>query len=97
MNVSVSTLAALRSSGKIAGNMIDFTRGIGQLFYLHNASETCYEETDQVPNFYRNAWPYFIAFIILENVVLYLEKKPMIRLNDGITSLSHGIIQECGR
>lgn len=97
MNVTSSTLAVLRSSGKITGEMTAFARGMGQLFYLHNASETSYQRTDQVPNFYRNAWPYFIVFIILENVVLYLEKKPVTRLNDGITSLSHGIIQECGR
>lgn len=54
MNVTSSTLAVLRSSGKITGEMTAFARGMGQLFYLHNASETCYQETEQVPNFYRN-------------------------------------------
>nr|CAD7586697.1 unnamed protein product [Timema genevievae] len=43
------------------------------------------------------AWPYFLAFLIVENVLLWLEEKPLIRFNDGITSLSHGLFQECGR
>ncbi|KAH9643325.1 hypothetical protein HF086_012995 [Spodoptera exigua] len=43
------------------------------------------------------SWPYFFLFMILEHIVLRLEGKPGIRLNDGITSISHGILQECGR
>jgi alkylglycerol monooxygenase len=36
-------------------------------------------------------------FIVLENIILWLEKKPLMRVNDGITSMSHGLIQEIGR
>lgn len=43
------------------------------------------------------AWPYFLLFIIVENLLLWIEKKPTVRLNDSITSLSHGLFQECGR
>lgn len=43
------------------------------------------------------AWPYFLAFLVLENLVLWLEHKPLSRLNDSLTSISHGIFQECGR
>jgi hypothetical protein len=43
------------------------------------------------------AWLYFVAFLALENFILRLEGKPTIRLNDGITSLSNGLIAECGR
>ncbi|XP_050312926.1 alkylglycerol monooxygenase-like isoform X2 [Anthonomus grandis grandis] len=35
--------------------------------------------------------------MILENLVLWIEQKPTVRLNDSITSLSHGLFQECGR
>jgi len=45
----------------------------------------------------QQAWPYFLAFLAVENIVLWLERKPIIRPNDGVTSLSHGIIMECGR
>ncbi|KAJ3641203.1 hypothetical protein Zmor_027718 [Zophobas morio] len=43
------------------------------------------------------AWPYFATFILLENVLLWLQRRPTFRLNDGLTSLSHGLLQECGR
>ncbi|XP_060525578.1 alkylglycerol monooxygenase-like isoform X2 [Cylas formicarius] len=43
------------------------------------------------------AWPYFLLFMIVENVILWVERKPTARLNDTVTSLSHGLIQECGR
>ncbi|XP_026331979.1 alkylglycerol monooxygenase-like, partial [Hyposmocoma kahamanoa] len=43
------------------------------------------------------SWPYFFIFMILEHIVLRLEGKKGIRLNDGITSISLGIFQECGR
>ncbi|CAB3381036.1 Hypothetical predicted protein [Cloeon dipterum] len=33
----------------------------------------------------------------LENLLLYLEGRPTVRLNDSITSLSHGLIQHCGK
>jgi hypothetical protein len=38
-----------------------------------------------------------VAFMALENLILRLEGKPTIRLNDGITSLSNGLVAECGR
>ncbi|KAK9512203.1 hypothetical protein O3M35_000673 [Rhynocoris fuscipes] len=43
------------------------------------------------------SWPYFLMFMILENLILWIERKPTMRINDGITSLSHGLIQEIGR
>nr|CAD7255911.1 unnamed protein product [Timema shepardi] len=42
------------------------------------------------------AWPYFLAFLVVENVLLWMEEKTLIRFNDGITSLSHGVFLECG-
>ncbi|XP_044760983.1 alkylglycerol monooxygenase-like isoform X2 [Coccinella septempunctata] len=36
-------------------------------------------------------------FIILENIVLWLQKRPTIRFNDGISSLSHGLAHECSK
>lgn len=43
------------------------------------------------------SWPYFLIFMVLEHIVLRLKGKNGIRLNDGLTSISHGIFQECGR
>ncbi|XP_031767974.2 alkylglycerol monooxygenase-like [Galleria mellonella] len=72
-------------------------KAVGRIFYLHSPQETMYERKEDVPNFFRQSWPYFLIFMILEHIVLRLEGKKGIRLNDGITSISHGIFQECGR
>ncbi|XP_071444075.1 alkylglycerol monooxygenase-like [Hetaerina americana] len=60
-------------------------------------SEASYQLPEQVPEIFRESWPYFITLIILENIVLRLQGKPKHRLNDTITSLSHGLILETGR
>ncbi|CAG9795386.1 unnamed protein product [Diatraea saccharalis] len=72
-------------------------KGIGRLFYIHYPHETLYEKKEEVPNFFKQSWPYFFIFMILEHIVLRLKGRRGIRLNDGITSISHGILQECGR
>ncbi|KAF2901776.1 hypothetical protein ILUMI_04410 [Ignelater luminosus] len=72
-------------------------RGIGQMFYIINPEDTTFKEYNQVPHFFRDAWPYFLLFMFLENIILWINRKPVYRLNDGITSLSHGLIQETGR
>ncbi|CAB3255911.1 unnamed protein product [Arctia plantaginis] len=75
----------------------DHIKGIGRMFYIHSPKDTMYERKEDVPNFFRQSWPYFILFMIMEHIVLRLKGKPGIRLNDGITSISSGILQECGR
>ncbi|CAH0693092.1 unnamed protein product [Chilo suppressalis] len=72
-------------------------KGIGRLFYIHYPQETLYEKKEDVPNFFKQSWPYFFIFMILEHIVLRLKGRKGIRLNDGITSISHGLLQECGR
>ncbi|XP_041970669.1 alkylglycerol monooxygenase-like [Aricia agestis] len=72
-------------------------RGVGRMFYLHSPKEQLYEKPEDVPNFFRQSYPYFLIFMIIEHILLRFEGKKGIRLNDGITSISHGIFQECGR
>ncbi|BES97188.1 Fatty acid hydroxylase superfamily [Nesidiocoris tenuis] len=43
------------------------------------------------------SWPFFIMLVVLENLVLWLEKKPILRLNDSITSLSHGLLVDLSK
>lgn len=43
------------------------------------------------------AWSYFLLFIMVENLLLWIDGKPTFRLNDGLTSIAHGVIQQCGR
>ncbi|CAF4813204.1 unnamed protein product [Pieris macdunnoughi] len=77
--------------------LVSHLKGVGRMFYIHSPEETLYEKPEDVPNFFRQSFPYFIIFMIIEHIVLRLEGKKGIRLNDGVTSISHGIFQECGR
>ncbi|CAH1996499.1 unnamed protein product [Acanthoscelides obtectus] len=43
------------------------------------------------------AWPYFLLFMLIENILLIIENRPLYRLNDTITSLSHGLIEHSGK
>uniref|UniRef100_A0AAR5PM64 Alkylglycerol monooxygenase n=1 Tax=Dendroctonus ponderosae TaxID=77166 RepID=A0AAR5PM64_DENPD len=72
-------------------------KGLAQMFYIVNPAETSYERPEDVPKLFYSAWPYFLLFMVVENILLWIEKKPTARLNDSITSLSHGLFQECGR
>ncbi|KAG8231468.1 hypothetical protein J437_LFUL000185 [Ladona fulva] len=71
--------------------------GLRRFFYATTPSEGSYETAQRVPEIFRESWPYFLAFVLLENIVLRLQRKPTHRLNDSITSLSHGIFLETGR
>ncbi|KAK9731312.1 Fatty acid hydroxylase [Popillia japonica] len=82
---------------RIYGGSLMALKNLGRMFYVIDPSETTYRTTQQVPNFIQQAVPYFIIFILLENLLLWMEKKPAARLNDSITSISHGILQQCGR
>ncbi|KAI4459748.1 sterol desaturase-related protein [Holotrichia oblita] len=82
---------------RIYGGSLMALKNLGRMFYVIDPSETSYRTTQQVPNFIQQAVPYFFIFILLENVLLWLEKKPAMRINDSITSISHGVLQQCGR
>lgn len=77
--------------------LLNGLKGIGRMFYIVNPAESTFENPEDVPKFFRNSWPYFLMFMLVENILLWIDKKPTFRLNDGLTSLSHGLIQECGR
>ncbi|XP_032512975.2 alkylglycerol monooxygenase-like [Danaus plexippus] len=91
------SLANATSDYGFSDVVTDHMKGIGRLFYIHSPQETLYEKSEDVPNFFRQSYPYFLLFMIIEHIVLRLEGKKGIRLNDGITSISHGIFLECGR
>nr|CAH7728478.1 unnamed protein product [Callosobruchus chinensis] len=75
----------------------NFLKGIGRMFYIVDPSETTFRDASDVPSFYRDAWPYFLLFMLIENILLLIENRPLYRLNDTITSLSHGLIEHSGK
>ncbi|XP_017771537.1 PREDICTED: alkylglycerol monooxygenase-like [Nicrophorus vespilloides] len=74
-----------------------FVKGCGRMFYMVDPNDTTFESHEEVPKYFRQAWPYFVLFMVLENLILWIEREPVHRLNDSITSIGHGIIQESGR
>lgn len=91
------TFANMSTDSGLSEVVTNHLKGIGRMFYIHSPKEQLYQKPEDVPNFFRQSYPYFLIFMIIEHIVLRLEGKKGIRLNDGITSISHGIIQECGR
>ncbi|XP_023938616.2 alkylglycerol monooxygenase [Bicyclus anynana] len=96
MAAEMSFANATSDSG-LSEALANHVKALGRMFYLHSPKEQLYEKVEDVPNFFRQSYPYFLIFMIIEHIVLRLEGKKGIRLNDGITSISHGIFQECGR
>jgi len=69
-------------------------KGFGSLFYVVNPYETMFEKVSDVPNpgYLSTGFPYFFAMIVLEHIILKLQGKRGIRLNDGLMSIANGII-----
>ncbi|XP_045209871.2 alkylglycerol monooxygenase-like isoform X2 [Mercenaria mercenaria] len=66
--------------------------GLRRMFILVSPNETSFEKLEDVPNYVDEAVPYFIALIIMEWSVLYLRGGNLPRLNDSLSSLSHGLL-----
>ncbi|XP_063230292.1 alkylglycerol monooxygenase-like [Bacillus rossius redtenbacheri] len=69
----------------------------GRLLCAAAPSRSSFEGPELVPDYMTQAWPYLLAFLLVENALLWLEGQPTLRLNDGVTSLSHGVLHQCGR
>ncbi|KAK5650203.1 hypothetical protein RI129_001232 [Pyrocoelia pectoralis] len=85
-----------RAEVGINGSKVLF-KGFDHMFSIISPNTTSFSNVDHVPNFIINAWPYFLIFILLENILLWVKKKPIYRFNDSLTSISIAIISETGR
>ncbi|XP_066279591.1 alkylglycerol monooxygenase-like [Branchiostoma lanceolatum] len=72
--------------------------GLRRMFYLVTPDETSFQTAEEVPNYLKQAAPTFIVMILLELLVASLKKKTTpTRLNDSISSISAGMIQQMSR
>ncbi|XP_064300576.1 alkylglycerol monooxygenase isoform X1 [Phalacrocorax carbo] len=63
------------------------------LFYLLPPGQSSFRTVEEVPDYVEKSIPFFIAFIGLEFVVSWVQKRKLSgRINDGISSLSLGIL-----
>ncbi|XP_042744478.1 alkylglycerol monooxygenase isoform X4 [Lagopus leucura] len=63
------------------------------LFYVLSPSESAFRTLEEVPDYVEKSIPFFIAFIVLEFAVSWVQQHKLPgRINDGISSLSLGIL-----
>ncbi|XP_044734945.1 alkylglycerol monooxygenase-like [Chrysoperla carnea] len=72
-------------------------KGFGQFIYFVDPNKYHFKSTYHVPEIFQQAWPYFLTLVLVENIIRYFEKRSTVRVNDTITSFSHGLFQECFR
>ncbi|KAM4791067.1 alkylglycerol monooxygenase isoform 3-T3 [Cyanocitta cristata] len=84
-----------RAMGAEAGSPRDTALGqqLRALFYALLPGESSFRTVEEVPNYVDKSIPFFITFIGLEFAVSWIQKRKLPgRINDGITSLSLGIL-----
>uniref|UniRef100_T1JG29 Alkylglycerol monooxygenase n=1 Tax=Strigamia maritima TaxID=126957 RepID=T1JG29_STRMM len=77
--------------------MAEWTRTFRSMFYLCTPYETSYATIEEVPNYVTQSIPLFFVFTILEQVVLWLQGKPPLRICDGGASIVAGLFHELSK
>lgn len=76
-------------------NTVSGSQGFRMLFYLMSPNETSFSELQQVPHYVQQATPFFIGMVLLEALVGWMKTgSHVIKVNDGTTSLSAGIVSQ---
>uniref|UniRef100_A0A8C6YT78 Alkylglycerol monooxygenase n=1 Tax=Nothoprocta perdicaria TaxID=30464 RepID=A0A8C6YT78_NOTPE len=75
------------------GAMASSTLQLRALLYAVLPSESRFRSLHEVPNYVEKSIPFFIGFIALEFAVSWVQRRKLAgRINDGISSLSLGIL-----
>ncbi|KAJ8415962.1 hypothetical protein AAFF_G00405190 [Aldrovandia affinis] len=68
-------------------------QGVRMMFYLVTPNETSFGHVEEVPDYVHKATPFFIGMLILELVLGWAKTGgTVIRINDGATSVSAGML-----
>lgn len=71
---------------------------LGYLVYVVSPNETSFEKHEDVPDYVVQAVPLFTAFLVIELIFNLVQKSSdRFQLDDGLTSIGQGIIQELSR
>ncbi|XP_063306810.1 alkylglycerol monooxygenase [Pelobates fuscus] len=71
---------------------LSVSQGIRMMFYVFHPNESSFETIEEVPDYVEKATPYFLVMLLLEMIVSWIRKGKQIRVNDGLTSLSAGVM-----
>ncbi|KAK8760816.1 hypothetical protein V5799_027918 [Amblyomma americanum] len=73
-------------------------KGFGRLIYIVSPNETSFEKLEEVPDYISQAVPLFAAFLVSELIFNIVHKhNDRYQLDDGITSIAQGLIEELFR
>uniref|UniRef100_W5MZN3 Alkylglycerol monooxygenase n=1 Tax=Lepisosteus oculatus TaxID=7918 RepID=W5MZN3_LEPOC len=73
--------------------VVSVSQGIRMMFYLMTPNETSFAQNDEVPEYVQQATPFFVGMILLELFVSWAKNGWLvIRINDGVTSVSAGML-----
>ncbi|KAJ1101382.1 hypothetical protein NDU88_006450 [Pleurodeles waltl] len=73
-------------------NELSLSQGVRMMFYVLQPNETSFKTIEEVPDYVEKATPYFTTMLALEFVLSWLWKGKPLRINDGLTSLSAGVV-----
>ncbi|KAL5007036.1 hypothetical protein ScPMuIL_015842 [Solemya velum] len=73
---------------------VPFLTGVRRLLYILTPNESSFHFENEVPEYLKEAVPFFFVFIILEIIISFLKGDGKVRLNDGVTSISAGIFSK---
>lgn len=80
----------------VIGN-ISLALGIRRLLYIVSPNETSFEKVEEVPDYLNEALPFFQGAIFLEFLIAWLQGKQTFRLNDGLSSITGGILLQLSK
>nr|XP_055170454.1 alkylglycerol monooxygenase isoform X2 [Nyctereutes procyonoides] len=71
---------------------VSVSQKIRMMFYMMKPNETSFQTLEEVPDYVKQATPFFISLMLLELVISWILKgKPPGRLDDALTSISAGV------
>ncbi|XP_038412915.1 alkylglycerol monooxygenase isoform X9 [Canis lupus familiaris] len=71
---------------------VSVSQRIRMMFYMMKPNETSFQILEEVPDYVKQATPFFISLMLLELVISWILKgKPPGRLDDALTSISAGV------
>ncbi|XP_053570089.1 alkylglycerol monooxygenase [Bombina bombina] len=71
---------------------LSVSQGVRMMFYVLHPNETSFKSIDEVPDYVDKATVYFLVMLLLEVIISWAWKGKPLRINDGLTSLSAGIM-----
>ncbi|KAK8760817.1 hypothetical protein V5799_027919 [Amblyomma americanum] len=78
--------------------MRETVKRLGNLVYVFSPYETSFEKPEDVPDYIVQAVPFFTTFLVIELIFNLVQKhSDRFQLDDGITSITHGIIEQLSR